>query len=361
MLLEPSDAQLFFRLHRSVLFFVNRRFRVTPDDLSEPNAFTRWTPDVLVKFREVWLANIDLLDSFADENPSHFSNDELDIIRSWRHFVAGEFYVFRQLAKHTIFLSTSEPVVAYGVLALTQSFDEILGRQLPALARAVLLPFKGKIIHDGVVSGFNMSFGPGIRRSMNEDYKRAKERQGIVTSLPISDKPVAPKPPKPKLAPKPPSKQEKDDVLRTLIGMIDKFCEEHLNEEYAVLCRKLAEKLARKRPSPLLHGKLNAWASAIVRAIGGVNFLHDASQTPYMRSTDIDRYFGTSPSTGSAKLAEIRKMVKLHQLDPNWILPSRLEDNPLVWLLNVNGFLVDIRDALREAQEIALKKGRIRM
>ena len=34
-------------------------------------------------------------------------------------------------------------------------------------------------------------------------------------------------------------------------GRIDQFCKEHLNEEYAVLCRKLAEKLARKRPSPL--------------------------------------------------------------------------------------------------------------
>ena len=40
-----------------------------------------------------------------------------------------------------------------------------------------------------------------------------------------------------------------------IIGLIDQFCREHLNDEYAVLCRKLAEKLARKRPSPLLHGK----------------------------------------------------------------------------------------------------------
>ena len=61
------------------------------------------------------------------------------------------------------------------------------------------------------------------------------------------------KAPKDKPAPKPPSREEKDEVLRVIIEMIDQFCREHLNEEYAVLCRKLAEKLGRKRPSPLLH------------------------------------------------------------------------------------------------------------
>ena len=100
-------------------------------------------------------------------------------------------------------------------------------------------------------------------------------------------------------------------LLQVIIGLIDQFCKEHLNEEYAVLCRKLAEKLGRKRPSPLLHGSPNAWASGIVRAVGGVNFLHDKSQTPYMRSTDIDHYLGTSPSSGAAKLAAIRKMLKM--------------------------------------------------
>jgi hypothetical protein len=52
-------------------------------------------------------------------------------------------------------------------------------------------------------------------------------------------------------------------------------------------------------------------------------------------------------------------MFKMYQLDPNWTLPSRLEDNPMVWMLQVNGFMVDVRHAPREAQEIAFKKGLI--
>ena len=38
---------------------------------------------------------------------------------------------------------------------------------------------------------------------------------------------------------------------------------------------------------------------------------------------------------------------------------SRLEDNPLVWVLQVNGLMMDVRQAPREVQEIAFRKGLI--
>jgi len=43
----------------------------------------------------------------------------------------------------------------------------------------------------------------------------------------------------------------------------------------------------------------------------------------------------------------------------NWTLPSRMDDNPLVWMLEVNGLIVDVRHAPREVQEIAFNKGLI--
>jgi hypothetical protein len=341
------------------MFFVNQRKKVIPDNLARPEEFAALSPESQLKIRDALPVNVDLIESFAGENPAHFSEDELDIVRSWRHLVAGRFYVFRELAKYTVFLSTSSPGIAYGVLALSQPFEELIGPNLPILVQAVLLPFKGVIVYDGMMNAYNISFGPGIRRSLNETFKQAKARHGIVTSLPMSDKPRTAKAPKAKPVPKPPPKDKRGDVLHGVLGLIDRFCSEHLNEEYAVLCRKLAEKLARKRPSPLLQGSPNAWASGIVRAVGGVNFLHDKSQTPYTRSTDIDHYLGTSPSSGAAKLAAIRKMLRMYQLDPNWTLPSRLDDNPLVWMIEVNGLPVDIRMAPREVQQIAFNKGLI--
>ena len=94
---------------------------------------------------------------------------------------------------------------------------------------------------------------------------------------------------------------EVGQVTEQIIAMTDQFCREKLNEEYAVLSRRLAEKLARKRPSPLLSGKPESWASGIVRVVGWVNFLGDPSQPHHMKMTDIDDGMGVSEATGSAK------------------------------------------------------------
>src|SRR6516164_4390491 len=359
MLLTPQDVELFFKLHRTLMFFVNQRLRVLPDDVASPEAFSSLPPEVRLKVRDAFLKHTDLIGAFVEENSARLTSDEIDIVRSWRHLVHGKFYVFRQLKKYMAFLSTDKQPVAYGVVALSQPFEELVGPYLPVLTQTVLLPFKGVIVYDGLMSSYCISFGPGIRRNLNQDFKEAKTRHGIVTSLPMSAEPLPPKAPKAKPVPKPPSKEEKDEAVQVVIGLIDQFCKEHLNEEYAVLCRKLAEKLGRKRPSPLLHGSPNAWASGIVRAVDGVNFLHDKSQTPYMRATDIDHYLGTSPSSGAAKLAAIRKMLNLHPFDHEWTLPSRMEDNPLIWMVEINGLPMDIRHAPRQLQEIAFNKGLI--
>jgi hypothetical protein len=117
--------------------------------------------------------------------------------------------------------------------------------------------------------------------------------------------------------------------------------------------------LARKRPSPLLRGKLETWAVGIIRTIGWANFLHDPSQTPHLKLYAIDEAFGIAESTGAAKLKEIRTMFRIRQLDPKWTLPSKMDDNPRVWLLKVNGFIIDIRDAPRELQVEAFERGLI--
>ena len=338
MLLEPHEVDLFFRLHRTLMFFVNQRLTVIPNKVATPEDFAAMSPGVRLKVRDALTANLDLIESFAGENPASLSDDELDIVRSWRHLVAGKFYVFRELKKFTVFLSTEKQPVAYGVLALSQPFEDLIGTYLPVLTQTVLLPFKGRIVYDGLMSSYNVSFGPGIRRNLNEDFKTAKDRHGIVTSLPVSATPTPAKSPKAMPAPKPPSRADKDESLAVIVGLTDQFCREHLNEEYAGLCRKLAEKLARKRPSPLVGGK---------------------PQTPHMKLTAIDKAFGVGESTGQGKSMLIRKTLKIRPMDPEWSLRSRIDQNPAAWMIQVNGFLVDARFLKREIQEEALRKGLI--
>ena len=83
------------------------------------------------------------------------------------------------------------------------------------------------------------------------------------------------------------------------------------------MCRKLTEKLARKRPSPLLSGKPATWACGIVRTIGWMNFLDDRSKEPHMKLTAIDKAFGVGESTGQGKSKSIRTMLRIRPMDPH--------------------------------------------
>ena len=49
----------------------------------------------------------------------------------------------------------------------------------------------------------------------------------------------------------------------------------------------------------------------------------------------------------------IREGLDLMPFHPDWSLPSRMDRNPLVWMLEVNGLIMDIRMAPREAQVAA--------
>lgn len=90
MLLPPRELELFFKLHRTLMFFVNQRLNVILDTLATPDEFAALSPEVRLKVRDALNANLDLIESFADENPAHLSDDELDIVRSWRHLVHGK-------------------------------------------------------------------------------------------------------------------------------------------------------------------------------------------------------------------------------------------------------------------------------
>ncbi len=144
-----------------------------------------------------------------------------------------------------------------------------------------------------------------------------------------------------------------------IVAATDDFCKDYLDDEYAQLCRRMTAALCRKRPSPLVHGKLEVWACAIVYAIGQVNFLFDRSQTPYMSAADLCDAWGVAASTAGNKAKQVRDAVGADMYDPHWTRPSHLGSHPFAWYISVNGFTIDARHAPREIQEEAYRRGLI--
>lgn len=132
-----------------------------------------------------------------------------------------------------------------------------------------------------------------------------------------------------------------------------------LNEECADVARELASALARKRPSPLLKGRATTWAAGILFTVARVNFLFDPKEQPHCKSSDLAAACGASDSAAAAKARDIERLFDIVPLDPAWTLPSRLADNPLAWLLEIDGLLVDARQLPRVVQEEAVRLGLI--
>ena len=149
------------------------------------------------------------------------------------------------------------------------------------------------------------------------------------------------------------------EKFSAIIALTDAFCGRHLDDEYRALIHRVIGALARKRPSPLLKGKESVWAAAAVHAAGRVNFLDDPSRVPHCKPKVIYEFFGIAESTGQNKSKEIRRLLGMGWMSPEWTLPSQLARNPLVWIVKVNGLAIDIRNARVELQRLAYEKGLI--
>jgi hypothetical protein len=181
MKLSTQDADLFFELMWSLQFFVNQQLRVLPH-VESLEAYRDCSTEEKMRVREALYANSELIDAFVEKNPAQFSSENLEIISQWKRFIVGQFYIERFLKKYAIFISKDEQV--YGVLALHDAFDAMFyPEQLPVLVKAVLLPFKGQIIYDGLLQSYNVLFGRGISSDLKELYMAAKQQGRIIESL----------------------------------------------------------------------------------------------------------------------------------------------------------------------------------
>jgi len=188
MRLSRQDADLFFELMWPLQLFVNRQLRIFPE-VSTVDAYLNCSREEKKQVRDAMYEHIELMDAFLRQNPHQFSDDKLKIVSGWKQFVAGDFFIERLLKKHAIFIGSGEEV--YGVLGLYDAFQEMFHpSRLPLRVEAVLLPFKGKIIYDGVLQGYNISFGRGISDDLKEVYMAAKQNGRIIERLDAPAEPV---------------------------------------------------------------------------------------------------------------------------------------------------------------------------
>lgn len=178
MKLNTEEANLFFELTWSLQFYVNQKKKIVPS-VHTVNDYSELPQEEKFLVRSVLYESPEIIDDYVIENPDKLNEDKLIIVNQWKNFIKGDFYIERYLKNYAIFIGGENKV--YGVVSLHQGFDEIFpSNYLPMYVKAILLPFKDKIVYDGLMQSYNMYFGGGIKRSIKETYMRAKQNDNVI-------------------------------------------------------------------------------------------------------------------------------------------------------------------------------------
>ena len=148
-------------------------------------------------------------------------------------------------------------------------------------------------------------------------------------------------------------------IAEDIVLITDEVCARFLDAEYADLARQAVAKLARKRPSPLVSGRRGTWAAAVVYALGQVNFLFDASSEPHQTADELSAAFGIAKSTMSSKAKQVRDLLKMSHFTTEFMRADLIAENPLVWIIEVDGLAMDSRSLPIDYQVAAFQRGYI--
>lgn len=222
MRLSEEETREFHEIYEPLLAFADEELDVLEGKVEpDPGQYERYI-EGLAKIRDELYDNVQVFDKFIEENPEGFEPARLEIVRKWRkHFLRGKFFIVKYLKKYTVFLSFEDPPKAYGVLSQETDLEEMFQGTSPLAVEAVLLPFHGRIVYDGLIVPYGMSFGGNISKDINADYQEAKHRFGIIESLP-----------------EPEGKKEKTDVEKLKFYMKSKRNRERYYEEIQNLSSK---------------------------------------------------------------------------------------------------------------------------
>lgn len=183
MNLSTPNIELFYKLHGSLLVFANRELKILPEGIA-PEQVRKQPIQQVAKLRDTCYDKPKILERYLAANPDQLPAEDWAIVAGWRQRITGEFYIVRYLKTYAVFMTMKEPEHLYGVLGLIDPLEVVTGgAPLPTMVKATLLPFRDRIIYDGLLNPYRIFFGPGIRSSVNETYSRLKEREGIIEGL----------------------------------------------------------------------------------------------------------------------------------------------------------------------------------
>ena len=180
MTLDKNDAKLFYELWFPLLDYANKKYKVNTNLENITGAQKLEPSEVKIVADHVW-EHISVIDEYLSDYD--LPDEYRSIVLSWKKCISGQFVLERHLKKGSLFISADTQEV-YMVNGIITSWEEMFFyRPLPILLKATLIPFRDKIISDGLVITCNVCFGKGYSSEFKDIYMNAKKNKSIHFSL----------------------------------------------------------------------------------------------------------------------------------------------------------------------------------
>lgn len=185
MKLAKQDYHQYLDIHRKLIHYAGIKQKIINENIPLDDFMDSSVREKLPA-REALYDNIHLIDQYIVDYSDTLTEEEISIIKEFKNFRRGKFYVTKLTKNHALFMDNE---YVFGVLALGDSFDSFWSKKdLPTLIEAVLLPYKGKIIYDGIFLGSSINFGRGISSSLKNESEKKIGQFGVILTLPIDNK-----------------------------------------------------------------------------------------------------------------------------------------------------------------------------
>ncbi|KYC45945.1 MAG: hypothetical protein APG12_00490 [Candidatus Methanofastidiosum methylothiophilum] len=182
MQLTEDEIVNFYNIYKSLLVYVNKKksiiLKIVPEGFLFENA---------QKVRDYLIKNMSIIDQYVTENPDHLSKEELKIVSSFKYGIYGNFFIVKHDKEYT-YIFDPENKKSYGIDPLDGELEDLVldGYSGPVLVNMFLLPFKKKIIFDGILLYKNIYFGKNYERELKAKYEEAILKYGLITSFDYS-------------------------------------------------------------------------------------------------------------------------------------------------------------------------------
>lgn len=168
MQLTHNQARRLGRILSSLVMFINDTRHIVPEeDLLEATGDV--TPQAFESLLPIVWDVPSLIDEFVKENPDGLDRADLDEALRWKDRLTGPQLLLGYDDQGRALFPIGDDIVA--VCGIEAPCAREFSQPAPAPIDITLLPFEDLITYDSLLGGFNISFGPGMQKMVDNELE----------------------------------------------------------------------------------------------------------------------------------------------------------------------------------------------